>query len=146
MGPCLAENNIISLSEGNISVRSNIRNVKLHVVPSAGVAKPTKMRTLLSAARDTLRDRGNLCPCLVSLALQSTPHVPCRGQLKQAALSGDFQLGSATGKLWQEIRGREEPEVYIPPHQPTWGALEVATVCSWFLLLHRPSRVQVPRL
>lgn len=53
MGPCLAENNIISLSEGNISVRSNIRNVKLHVVLSAGVAKPTKMRTLLSAARDT---------------------------------------------------------------------------------------------
>lgn len=43
----MAENNIISISEGNMSVHFNPLNVKTNVVLSTVVAKPTMMRILL---------------------------------------------------------------------------------------------------
>lgn len=56
----------------------------------------------------------------------SALHGTFRGQLKQAAVSGDFQLGSASGKLWKAIRQREAAGVYVPPHWPIWRSLKGA--------------------
>lgn len=127
----MAENNITSISEGNMSVHVSALNVKPNVVLSIVVVKPTKKQILFSSNSRHIKRQMRLCPHLVSFALESIPHMPCRGQLKQAVVSGDFQLGSANGRLWQEIR-REEPEVYVPPHRPTWGAREVAQLAHGF--------------
>lgn len=56
----MAENDITSILEGNISVHFNTLNVKPNVL-STVVAKPTKEGSSLSAAHNTLRDRTSVC-------------------------------------------------------------------------------------
>lgn len=104
----LVENSIILDLEGNLGVHFNSLNIYETLLGVRCCGCKTKKDGFHAFKQLKIHqgDRYNLCLHWVFFALESVLHRPCRGQLMQVITSGDFQLGPASGRLWEEIRGR----------------------------------------